>query len=76
MRSFGGMFLRPYVGIDPDIRRYNENLRHLLTLAWDTVKPDVLAWWCPVKRVMETETDEPNRKNWVVGAMMLIKEVK
>ncbi len=76
MRSLGGMFLRPYLGIDPDIRRYNENLKRLLELAWDAVEPDVLAWWCPVKRVMEMETDEPSKKNWVVGAILLMKQVK
>lgn len=76
MRSFGGMFLRPYIGIDPDIRRYNENLGCLLRLAWDTVKPDVLAWWCPVERVIEGEPDEPSKKDWVVGVILLMKQVK
>ncbi len=76
MRSFGGMFLRPYVGSDPDIGVYKGNLKRLLELAWDAVEPDVLAWWCPVKRVMEMETDEPSKKNWVVGAILLMKQVK
>lgn len=76
MHGLGGMFLRPYVGVGTDIRRYNENLGHLLKLAWDAIKPDVLAWWCPVKRVLKMETDEPNKKNWIVGAILILKQVK
>jgi hypothetical protein len=71
---FGGMFLRPYVGNDPGIGLYKGNLKLLLELAWDTVKPDVLAWWCPVNRVMAT--DEPSKKDWVVGVILLVKQVK
>jgi hypothetical protein len=72
VRRFGGMFLRPYIGSHRDIGRYDENLRQLLRLAWATVKPDALAWWCPTKRVLQGHRDT---KDWVVGAILLIKRV-
>lgn len=71
--TFGGMFLRPFVGVDSDVGRYEENLKRLLELAWKR-KPDVLAWWCPVNSVMAD--DEPDKKYWLVGVIMLIKQVK
>jgi hypothetical protein len=73
IKSFGGMFLRPYVGEDQDIGAYNQHLRQLLTEAWDTRKPDALAWWCPMKRVLNTKEDT---NDWVVGVIMLIKWFK
>jgi hypothetical protein len=71
--SFGGMFLRPYVGEGPDIKLYTKHLRQFLTESWDTLKPDALAWWCPMKKVLDTKEDT---NDWVVGVIMLIKRVK
>ncbi|HEY8766412.1 MAG TPA: hypothetical protein VIP09_03990 [Dehalococcoidia bacterium] len=71
--SFVGMFLRPYVGNDQDIALYGEHFRQLLPEAWDTLKPDALAWWCPMKKVLDGER---NTKDWIVGVILLMKRVK
>jgi hypothetical protein len=70
---FGGMFLSPYIGSQRDVPRYEDNLKRLLTLSWDTLRPDALAWWCPINQVLEGER---NTKNWIVGAILPIKRVK
>lgn len=71
---WAGIFLRPYVGKGRDLLRYDANLKLLLGLAWDVVKPDALAWWCPTTSVIKA--NEKDTKDWVVGAILLMKQVK
>ena len=71
--SFAGMFLRPYVGTRREVGGYQENLKTLIETAWSTLKPDALAWWCPVARVIE---GEPDTKDWVVGAILIVKGLR
>jgi hypothetical protein len=73
-----GMFLRPYtpsdVGEREDWARYTRNFQRFLIDVWDALKPDVLAWWFPVDRVLNLP---PKRKKepWAVGVMLVIKQV-
>lgn len=69
-----GMFVRPYVGSERDIDRYNDNIRLLLNKAREKVNPDVLAWWCPTNEVLATQAEDT--KGWRVGVILLLKQVK
>jgi hypothetical protein len=72
-RKLGGMFLRPFVGMSRDVPGYEENLKQLLKEIWNSLSPDALAWWCPVKRVL---TENKETRHWVVGVIMVIKRVR
>ena len=72
--DFAGMFLRPYVGKDRARKDYPEIVNELLDSAWDILRPEALAWWCPINDVVEE--DSGKTKNLVVGVILLVKRVK
>jgi len=72
--TYGGMFLRPYIGKDRSPGRYARNLSELLKFIWETTEPDATAWWCPINRVVKS--DHENTMNLVVGAILILKKVR
>lgn len=70
--SYGGLFIRPYIGTQRDAGLYRRNLDELLTTIRDSLNPDVLAWWCPIRNVMAGDS---KTKNLIVGAILIIKRV-
>jgi hypothetical protein len=71
--TLGGMFLRVYVPKGQDADKCAANLRQLLQSIWEAIKPDALAWWCPVEDALKNEwnLDYP-----YVGIVLVIKRVK
>ncbi len=73
INTFAGIFVLPYVRDGTAVKTCEENLRQLLRCVWDTVKPDAMAWWCPIKDALKNEWgwDDP-----VVGVILVVKSVR
>ena len=70
--DYFGMFLRPYIGSNRDARTYEPKLRMLLKSITKTIEPDGLSWWCPLKRVLDSDH---KTKNMIVGVILVLKQV-
>jgi hypothetical protein len=70
--DYCGMFLRPYIGAKRDPKHYEVTIKELLNTTWDTLEPAALAWWCPVRRVLNSDRVT---KQLILGAILVIKQV-
>jgi hypothetical protein len=70
--KFGAIILRPYIGKGRDIRSVNANLRDLLQESWNHLQPEVVAWWCPTKEVIEAEEEV---RSVIIGAILVLKKL-